>query len=431
MIRSSSLARAAGAALLATSVVACSLLGGPLAAHNKSAPAAPPPAPPPPAEAPPVQAYKFAIDSQHDDDVVGVVQITHATKADTLTDIARRFSVGYNEIERANPGVDMWLPGAGRQVVVPTQFVLPDAPHKGIVVNIAAMRLYYFPPHKRGEKQLVYTYPIGIGRVGWKTPAGITTVVRKVKNPTWRPPADILKEHHQEGDPLAAVVGPGPDNPMGNRALYLGWSEYAIHGTNKPVGVGMRVSHGCMHLYPEDILQLFSMVPVGTEVRVVNQPFVFGWHRGELYMQAFGSLEDDRRDWQKAEGQLLAKELGPKIEKELRLRNEQVRWDLVMQLARAPRGVPVAVTDPAASLEQVLADAPKVENRLPDGAAWDGKTDLPMDQKTFEQVLSKVDPADASQAVVSPHGAASTASAPSTPNTSNAPSTSSAAKSGT
>ncbi len=428
MIRSSSLASAAGAALLATSVVACSLLGGPLAAHNKSAPQAPPPAPPPPAEAQPVQAYKFAIDPLHDDDVVGVVQLTHATKADTLTDIARRFSVGYNEIERANPGVDMWLPGAGRQVVVPTQFVLPDAPHKGIVVNIAAMRLYYFPPHKRGERQLVYTYPIGIGRVGWKTPAGVTTVVRKVKNPTWRPPADILKEHHEEGDPLPAVVGPGPDNPMGNRALYLGWSEYAIHGTNKPVGVGMRVSHGCMHLYPEDILQLYSMVPIGTEVRVVNQPYVFGWHRGELYMQAFGSLEDDRRDWQKADGKLLAKALGPRIEKELRLRNEQVRWDLVMQLARAPRGVPVAVTDPSASLEQVLADAPQVENRLPDGAAWDGKTDLPMDQQTFEQVLSEIDPADASQAGSASHGAASTASAPSS---SGAPSSSSAAKSGT
>ncbi len=432
MIRSSSLARAAGAALLATSVVACSLLGGPLAAQNKPAPA-PPAAPPPPAEAPPVQAYKFAIDPRREDDVIGVVQVTHATKEDTLTDIGRRFSVGYNEIQRANPGVDVWLPGAGRQVVVPTEFVLPDAPHKGIVVNVAAMRLYYFPPHKRGEPQLVYSYPIGIGRVGWKTPSGVTTVVRKVKNPTWRPPADILKEHRADGDPLPAVVGPGPDNPMGNRALYLGWPEYAIHGTNKPVGVGLRVSHGCMHLYPEDILQLFSMVPLGTQVRVVNQPFVFGWHRGELYMQAFGSLQDDRRDWQKAQRQLLSRALGPKIEQELRRRNEQVRWDLVMQLARDPRGVPVAITDPSASLEQVLADAPRVQNRLPDGAAWDGKTDLPMDQKTFEQVLSKVDPADVSHvASNSPQQSASSASSTASgPNASSAPNTPNAPKSGT
>ncbi len=425
-MRTSSIARAAGAALLATSVVACSLLGGPIAAQNKAAPPAPPATPPPPAEAPPAEAYKFVIDPRHEDDVLGVVQITHATKADTLTDIARRFSVGYNEIQRANPGVDMWLPGAGRQVVVPTQFVLPDAPHKGIVVNVAAMRLYYFPPRKRGEEQVVYTYPIGIGRVGWKTPAGVTTVVRKVKNPTWRPPADILKEHRADGDPLPAVVGPGPDNPMGNRALYLGWPEYAIHGTNKPVGVGLRVSHGCMHLFPEDILQLYEMVPIGTQVRVVNQPFVFGWHRGELYMRAFGSLQDDRRDWQKAEHQLLAKVLGPKIEKELRLRNEHVRWDLVEQLARDPRGVPVAVTDPSASLQQALADAPKVQNRLPDGAAWDGKTDLPMDQKTFEQVLSKVDPADASHtASDSPqHGAVSASGASNAPNAPSAPSAS-------
>jgi L,D-transpeptidase ErfK/SrfK len=398
MRRSSSLARAVGAALLGTSVVACSLLGGPLtAAQNKPAPPPPPAAPPPPPAAPPVEASKFTINPRVDDDVVGVVQITHATKQDTLTDIGRRFSVGYNEMQRANPGVDMWLPGAGRQVVVPTQFVLPDAPHKGIVVNIAAMRLYYFPPHRRGEKQIVYTYPIGIGRVGWQTPEGVTRVVAKVKNPVWRVPKSIRKEHREEGDILPAVVPPGPDNPLGNRALFLGWPGYLIHGTNKPVGVGMRVSHGCMHLFPEEIEQLFKMVPLGTEVRVVNQPFVFGWYRGELYMEAFGSLKDDRRDWHQAEWKLLHKALGKRIEAQLRAHHEHVRWDLVTQLANDPRGIPVAVTDPDASLQQVLADAPRVVNELPAGSAWDGKTDLPMDQKTFEQVMTKIDATGATQ----------------------------------
>jgi L,D-transpeptidase ErfK/SrfK len=296
------------------------------------------------------------------------VQITQAAQQDSLADIARRFSVGYNEIHRANPGVDMWVPGAGRRVVIPTQFILPDAPHVGIVVNIAEMRLYYFPAPSHGGQEIVYTYPIGIGRVAWKTPSGVTTVVRKAMNPVWRPPSDILEEHRKDGDPLPAEIRPGPNDPMGTRALYLGWPMYAIHGTNKPVGVGMRVSHGCMHLYPEDILQLYNMVPVGTPVRVVNQPFVFGWHRGDLYMQAFGPLAGDQRDWQTATRTLLEQAMGSDIQKQLQARNEQVRWDLVLQLARDPQGIPVAITDSNASLEQVLANARQVQNRSPDDA---------------------------------------------------------------
>jgi L,D-transpeptidase ErfK/SrfK len=391
MRRSSSLARAVGAALLGTSLVACSLLGGPLTAAPQHAAAAPPAAPPPPPAAPPVESSKFAINPRLDDEVLGEVQVTHAMKQDTLSDIARRFSVGFNEIQRANPGVDMWLPGAGRKVVVPTQFILPDAPHRGIIVNIAAMRLYYFPPRRRGEQQIVYTYPVGIGRVGWRTPKGVTHVVAKVKDPVWRVPKSILKEHREQGDILPAVVKPGPDNPLGKRALFLGWSGYLIHGTNKPVGVGMRVSHGCIHLFPEDIAQLFKMVPIGTEVRVVNQPYVFGWHRGELYFQAFGPLKDDPRSWSKAQWKLLREALGRRIRRRLHEQHEQVRWDLVMRLANDPRGIPVAVTDPNASLQQALASASSVANEVPAGSAWNGKTDLPMDQKTFEQVMSKID----------------------------------------
>jgi len=343
----------------------------------------------PSAEVPPAQTYRFAVDPKLNDDVVGEVQITHTGQEDALTDIARRFSVGYNEIHRANPGVDMWVPGTGRQVVVPTQFVLPDAPHVGIVVNVAEMRLYYFPPRRRGGPQIVYTYPIGIGRMHWKTPLGVTTVVRKVKNPVWRPPADILKEHREEGDPLPAEIRPGPDDPMGTRALYLGWPEYAIHGTNKPVAVGMRVSHGCMHLFPEDILQLYNMVPVGTQVRVVNQPYVFGWHRGELYMNSFGPLEGDPRAQQKVTRKLLEQAIGPRIQRELRERHEQVRWDVVMKLAGDPQGVPVAITDPSASLGQALANARQVLNQPPNGAAWDGRTKLPMDNKAFRRTPSR------------------------------------------
>jgi L,D-transpeptidase ErfK/SrfK len=349
---------------------------------------------------PPVATFKFELDPK--DALIGQLEVTHTTKDDTLVDIARLFDVGYEEISRANPGVDMWLPGTGRKVVLPTAFVLPDVPRQGIVLNIAAMRLYYFPPHKKGEPQLVYTHPIGIGRVGWRTPVGVTKVVRREKNPTWRPPPSILKEHHEEGDDLPAAIGPGPDNPLGDRAFYLGWNGYLIHGTNKPAGVGLRVSHGCIHLFPEDIDALFDKVRLGTPVRVVNEPYVFGWHDGTLYMQAFGSLEDDPR-WQKIKqddsagatkdaeiGQMkrfLAKTLGPRIEHELARRHLRIDAELVMQLARSPRGVPVPVSEPQDSdnasddaVEQVLGNALQVRNALPDGSNWDGKTDLPEDQ---------------------------------------------------
>jgi|GEM_PF-233112 len=400
MLDRRSIARAAAAALLSAALAGCSLLAGPWSMrHRPAPPPAPAPAPPPPSAigAAPSATFKFEV--ERDDDVLGRLELTHATKDDTLVDIARRFDLGYEEISRANPGVDVWLPGAGRSVVLPTEFVLPDVPHRGIVINIAAMRLYYFPPRKPGEPQVVYTHPIGIGRVGWRTPVGVTKVVRREKNPTWHPPPSIIKEHRADGDDLPAVVGPGPDNPLGDRAFYLAWRGYLIHGTNKPAGVGLRVSHGCIHLFPEDIDALYEKVPIGTPVRVINQPYVFGWHDGRLYMQAYGSLEDDPRGWQRAQQrQFLAKALGPRIERELARRHLRVNGDLVMQLAREPRGIPVPVSEPDSgdaagaaagaapsddlhsAIAQALAGALQVRNELPAGSNWDGKTDLPADQ---------------------------------------------------
>jgi len=387
--------RAAGVAAACIILSACSLFRAPWSGTKP--PPAPPPAPPAPTEAPPVATYKF--DLADHDDVVGLIQLTTTTKDDTLTDVARRFNMGYEELVRANPGVDPWLPGAGRQIVVPTRFVLPDAPHQGVVINIAAMRLYYFPPHAPGDPQLVYTHPIGIGKVGWATPEGTTKILRRQKDPAWRPPVSVIKEHKDNGDDLPTLVGPGPDNPLGRHAFYLAWPGYLIHGTNKPAGVGLRSSHGCIRLYPEDIARLFDMVPIGTSVHVVNQPFVFGWHDSQLYVQAYGSLEDDQREWKSAQHKLLSRSLGPAIQKDLKRRNATVDWDLTLKLARDPRGVPVPVTQEG-GLEEVLAGALKVENRLPDGASWDGKTDLPMDEKTFQEMFSDIDP--------SQHGPATT-----------------------
>jgi L,D-transpeptidase ErfK/SrfK len=338
----------------------------------------------------PVATHRFEIDPERDD-VVGIVQVTVAGEEDTLPDIARRFNVGYEEIVRANPGVDPWLPGAGREIVVPSRFVLPDAPREGVVINVAAMRIFYYPPRKKDEPQIVYTHPIGIGKVGWATPQGVTKVVRRQFEPTWRPTPSIIEEHRKNGEELEAVVGPGPDNPLGRHALYLGWPTYLIHGTNKPYGVGLRSSHGCIRLYPEDIATLFEMVPVGTKVRVVNQPFVFGWDGEQLHLQAFDVLEDDPRDWKKAQKKLISKSLATRIQKELKRRGEEVNWELISTLSHQPRGIPVPITRLDTSVEQVLANAMKVQNRVPDGANWDGVSDLPVDEQTFQQMLSEAE----------------------------------------
>jgi|KBSSwiStaDraftv2_1062776.scaffolds.fasta_scaffold01110_13 L,D-transpeptidase ErfK/SrfK len=389
--------RATAAAVFCTLVVACSLFKS----REKEAPPPPPP-PPAPVEAAPTETQKFEL--APDQEVVGVVQLTTTTKEDTLTDIARRFNIGYEEILRSNPKVDPWLPGADKQIVVPTEFILPNAPRQGVVVNIAAMRLFYFPPHKKGEPQVVITHPIGIGKVGWSTPEGVTKIVRRQKDPTWRVPVSVLKEHKENGEILEPVIGPGPDNPLGRHAFYLDWPSYLIHGTNKPAGVGLRSSHGCIRLYPEDIAQLFEMVPVGTSVRVVNQPFVFGWKDGQLYMQAFDVLEDDPRDWKKAQKKLLNKSLAATLQKQLKSHNEQVNWELVSTLSHSPRGVPVPISQADGSLEQVLAAATKVQNRIPDGSTWDGTTDLPMDEGTFRQVISDMQPPEPGATAPGPPG---------------------------
>ncbi len=382
-----SVTRAAGAILASLALVSCSLLNGPWSAQKKVEPP-----PPPVVEVTPlpVPTHKFEITP--DQDLIGVVQVTTSTKEDTLSDIARRFNVGYEEIVRANPGVDPWLPGEGKQIVVPSQFIIPNAPRDGIIINVPEMRLFYFPPVKKGEPQVVYTFPIGIGRVGWATPQGTTKIVRGQKDPTWRPTASILKEHRENGEELERVIGPGPDNPLGRYAFYLGWPSYMIHGTNKPAGVGLRSSHGCIRLYPEDIELLSNMARIGTQVRVVNEPFVFGWQNDQLYLQAFDVLEDDTRDWKKAQKRLVSKSLGADIQKELKKRNEEMDWDLVAAVAHAPRGIPLSISNGGSSVDQVVAGAPKVQNHVPDGASWDGKSDLPPDEATFREMLSDRDP---------------------------------------
>jgi L,D-transpeptidase ErfK/SrfK len=224
-------------------------------------------------------------------DAIGAITTVRARAADTLLDIGRRHGVGYEEIVRANPDVDVWLPGEGTEVVVPTRYILPPGPRRGIVLNLPEYRMYYFPAPKPGEPAVVMTWPVSIGRMDWATPIGTTKIVSKVRKPAWYPPESVRKEHEAEGRPLPRVVPPGPDNPLGEYAMRLTLPGYLIHGTNRPAGVGMRVTHGCIRMYPEDIEFLFARVAVDTPVRIINEPVKLGWDGDRLLMEVHRTLE--------------------------------------------------------------------------------------------------------------------------------------------
>lgn len=228
-----------------------------------------------------------------DINVVGKTFLVNAKEKETLLDIAREYGVGHNEIVQANPDVDRWYPGEGTPVVIPTRYILPDTPRRGLILNLPEMRVYYYPRPKKGEAPKVITYPVGIGRQNWQTPLGNTYISEKKRNPTWTPPASIRAEHAAQGDPLPAVVPAGPDNPLGTRALRLGIPSYLIHGTNKPYGVGMRVSHGCVRMRQEDIEALFDMVPQKETVRIINQPLKIGRFGTDLFLEFHSPLEED------------------------------------------------------------------------------------------------------------------------------------------
>ncbi len=227
-------------------------------------------------------------------DVIGAVSTITARYEDTLVDIARRHGLGYYDIVQANPGVDIWLPGEGTEIVLPSRFVLPPGPRRGLVLNLAEYRMYYFPEPVAGQPAYVYTYPISIGRMDWETPLGQTRIVAMAKDPAWYPPQSVRDEHAADGDPLPRVVPPGPANPLGTRALRLGLPGYLIHGTNRPAGVGMRVSHGCIRMFPEDIEFLFEHVRVDTPVRIINVPVKMGWDGNTLVAEVHPLLESSQ-----------------------------------------------------------------------------------------------------------------------------------------
>jgi L,D-transpeptidase ErfK/SrfK len=282
-------------------------------------------------------------------DVIGEVRRDEARASDTLLDLARRHGLGYEEITNANPGVDPWLPGAGTPVVVPKRRILPMAPREGIVINLPEHRLYWYPPAAPGEPPVVWTFPVSIGKMNWNTPLGVTRIAAKVKDPTWTPPQSVRDEHARRGDILPPVVPAGPDNPLGRFAMRLGipGGAYLIHGTNRPAGVGMQVTHGCMRLYPEDIERLFGMVPLNTPVRIVNQPYKYGWSGGELLIEVHPPLQED------AVTPPTLTDLTRLIVDATAGNPRPIDWLVAERAWREARGIPTTVSLPA----PVLADA--------------------------------------------------------------------------
>ncbi len=293
--------------------------------------------------------------------VFGTDEVIKSTYKDTLLDIARRYSLGYEEIIRANPGVDMWLPGEGTDILLPGRRILPPGPREGVVVNLPEHRLYYFPKPRKGEKPVVITYPVSIGKMDWSTPLGQTYVISKQKHPAWYPPESVRKEHLANGDPLPKVVPAGPDNPLGDFAMRLavGGGSYMLHGTNNPMAVGMAITHGCIRMYPEDVAALFPLIPVGTKVWLINDPVKVAYVDGELLLEAHPPVD--------AEGQTTEPNLellSQLLDKALGNDTAAIHWDLARETLQAANGMPAVVglqadLDPQPAPNGAPPDAPQ------------------------------------------------------------------------
>ena len=288
------------------------------------------------------------------DDVIGRLAFIRLEKGDTLPDIARHFSLGINTVSAANPGTDIWVPEAGERILLPLSFILPDARRKGIVINLAAMRLFYF--HGNSNPLAVSTYPVGVGSTEKPTPTGQMYVMRKKLRPTWYVPASIAEDYIKKGDPLPPEVPPGPLNPLGEYALYLSEPEYLVHGTNKPASIGLRATNGCIRLYPEDIKRLFKNTPVKTPVNIVNQPYLVGQRDGIIYLEAHKPS--------KGSSTAELKKIYAKLKNIENKSGHALDWKKIGKVIGEARGIPVPIFESLNGNERDVAET--IELRHPD-----------------------------------------------------------------
>lgn len=279
-------------------------------------------------------ALKFNMPSANVD-VVGSVKHVKAKSGDDFEKLARRYNMGFHELVESNPNINPWqkIPG-GTTVIIPSKFILPPGARKGIVINLAELRMYHYMP----EKGLVYTYPVGAGRVNWATPLANTKVIRKKKDPEWNVPKSIQRAARKRDVHLPNVVPPGPKNPLGRHAIYLGLPGYLIHGTIAPEGVGKRVSHGCIRMYPEDIEELFDYVHKGKKVRIIHQHAHAGWVNNQLFLEVHKPLKEHQKS-KKATHREITKIIYEAVGNRWNI----VDWDLVETTINAARGIPIQI----------------------------------------------------------------------------------------
>ncbi len=308
-----------------------------------------PPLPPAPGQGALVEPEKApnSYKISQSDRAIGGMATYIVRDTDTLLDVARDYDLGYTQLITANRGMDPWVPPPGQTVTLPARYLLPDGPRKGIVINLVQHRLYYFP-----DENTVETYPIGVGVEGHAPPLGMTRITRKEVHPVWHVPKSIRVE-----DPdLPANVPPGPDNPLGDYAMQMGGSSFLIHGTNKPYGVGRNVSHGCVHLYPEDIEKLFPRIKVGTPVRIIDQEVMTAWVGNDLYLAVYPNKE---------QAEALDVSMPVKDEQPAHLKDivtkaaaghkVQINWREVEQAGRERTGIPVRVSTTSQAIPMTTA----------------------------------------------------------------------------
>lgn len=302
-------------------------------------------------------------------DIIGQhYTVTVEDHEQTLIDIARRHNIGYEEIRMANPGVSLWVPGVGTEVVIPTQYILPPVPREGVVINLSELRLYYYPADKPG---IVETYPVSVGRDEFATPVGITRTTIKVKDPAWAPPASMRREAAERGDPPPEIVPAGPQNPLGEHAILLDMPSYLIHGTNRPDGVGMRVSRGCIRMYPEDIKSMYENLPSGTKVNLVDIPFKAGWAQdGTLFVQSFPQLEENMGNFEPLLNAL--ERVSEKVEDEVGVDYAQIK-----KVIEQPDGRMIPVLGPRAPAR--APEEPEWDNELLDEIELSKTSETPAD----------------------------------------------------
>lgn len=291
---------------------------------------------------------------------VGETETYTAVYEDTLVHLARKHNLGFVEVRAANPMLDPWIPGEGAEVVLPKRHLLPDAKREGLVINLPEMRVYAYV---NGD-EAPYTYPLGIGREGLDTPTGKTSITRKKEGPTWRP----TQRMRDEDPELPASVPPGPDNPLGTHALYLGWPTYAIHGTNRPYGIGRRVSSGCIRMYPEHIKLFFEQISVGVKVNVIDQPIKVAWIGNELYLEAHPDMEQaiKMEESGAVEHQKMSNDDMALIVDKAGQYGDLLNWPRIRTVVRERKGYPVRIAryfdeSDVEQVEEVKQDSESIE----------------------------------------------------------------------